>query len=136
MGNRFPAQILFLPKTVGHPAGRYFDTDLHHQLAEFFPVFRRIYRGHIHTDQPAEFFPYAQFIRFFTKVERCLSAHGRQNGIYLIFFQDLFNAFYVEWQQVYRSAIIGSVMMVAGLLLIRITSIPSSRRLRAAWEPE
>ena len=34
------------------------------------------------------------------------------------------------------SAIIGSVIMVAGLLLMRITSIPSSRKLRAACEPE
>ena len=34
------------------------------------------------------------------------------------------------------SAIIGSVMIVAGLLFIKITSIPSSRKLRAACEPE
>ena len=34
------------------------------------------------------------------------------------------------------SAVTGSVMMVAGLELIRVTSIPSSRNERAAWLPE
>ena len=34
------------------------------------------------------------------------------------------------------SAVTGSVMMVAGLLLISVTSMPSSRRERLAWLPE
>ena len=34
------------------------------------------------------------------------------------------------------SAMEGSVIMVAGLLLMRMVSIPSSRRDRRAWEPE
>ena len=73
-----------------------------HPLAEFLPVFRLVNSLDIHTDQPYPvLFPDTQLIHFFAKVEGGLSAHGRQYGVYLIFFQYLFDAFHGQGQQVY-----------------------------------
>jgi hypothetical protein len=75
---------------------------LYHPLPEFFPVFCFINRFDIYTDQLyIIFFPNAEVICFFAKIQCCLSAHGRQYCIDLIFFQDLFNTFYGKRQQIY-----------------------------------
>ena len=66
-----------------------------HPLAELFPVFCLVNRLDVHTDQPDSIlFPDAQVFRLFSQVERCLTAHGRQDSVDLILFQDLFDTFY------------------------------------------
>ncbi|OPZ69347.1 MAG: hypothetical protein BWY83_02003 [bacterium ADurb.Bin478] len=83
-------------------AGRHFDADLQHQLAEFFPVFSCVNGCNIHADHAhIVLLPDTQFICFLAQVQRCLATHGRQYRINLVFFQDLFNTLHGQGQQVY-----------------------------------
>ena len=59
------------------------DTDFIEQHAEFFAVFSDLYGINIYPDDfYPKVFPDTFLISFNTKVEGCLSAHCRENGIY------------------------------------------------------
>ena len=53
----------------------------------------------------------------------------------VVLHEDVFRSTALLGHPLNNALIMGSVMIVAGLLLIRMTLIPSSLMLRAAWEP-
>ena len=74
---------------------------MNHPLAEFLPILRLLNSFYVDPDEAnIVFFPDAEFFSLFGEVQRRLTTHRRQYGIYIILFKNLFDAFYVQWQEI------------------------------------
>ena len=113
------------------------EPDALHRLAELLAVLGHRDRARVGADQlDAVLLEHAALGELHRDVERRLPAHRRQQRVGLLALDDSSTNSGVTGSMYVRSANSGSVMIVAGFELTRMTSYPSSRSAFAACVPE